>query len=233
MLGDNGLKPPSKRSAARRSEVLAGSTRQAIGKPNVSTRMWRLRPFTSLCPSKPRTPPRSVALTDCPLQTCPHAGVLPRTEIVIHGAPGWKLARKETPLAAGAQQIEDRVDHGPNIGGAWPPAGVGLPATAGRAVPMLRRSHPWHKDCLALSIFAKPSVAAEMAWNFSNTLLSRNYSVVKSIVALLLPNLSSLTPYRSVMPSMRLASGVPFAYRTWRLPRIPKPLPPAIIAGTL
>lgn len=35
-------------------------------KSNVSARMWRLRPFTRLCPSKPRTPPRSVVLTDCP-----------------------------------------------------------------------------------------------------------------------------------------------------------------------
>src|ERR1700730_11218109 len=113
--------------------MLAGSTRQAIGRPNVSTRMWRLRPFTSLCPSKPRTPPRSVVLTDCPsmmtteghadrpaflagllidfsLQTRPHPGVFQYMEIVIHGAPGGKLARKKTPLAAGAQQIEDRVD---------------------------------------------------------------------------------------------------------------------------
>ena len=27
--------------------MLAGSTLQAIGNPSVSTRMWRLRPFTS------------------------------------------------------------------------------------------------------------------------------------------------------------------------------------------
>jgi hypothetical protein len=40
------------------------ATRLAIIKPRVSTRMWRLRPFTRLCPSKPRVPPRSVVLTD-------------------------------------------------------------------------------------------------------------------------------------------------------------------------
>ena len=43
-----------------------GITRFAIGKPSVSTRMWRLRPFTRLWPSNPRTPPRSVVFTEWP-----------------------------------------------------------------------------------------------------------------------------------------------------------------------
>src|SRR4029077_18205912 len=63
-------------------------------------------------------------LINCSLQTRPHTGVLPRPEIVIHGAPGWKLPRKKTPLAAGAQQIENRVDHSTNIGCARPTAGL-------------------------------------------------------------------------------------------------------------
>jgi hypothetical protein len=34
---------------ARRSDMLAGSALHAIGRPRVSTRMWRLRPLTRLC----------------------------------------------------------------------------------------------------------------------------------------------------------------------------------------
>ena len=51
-------------SAAFRSEMLAGSTLHAISSPKVSTRMWRLRPFTRWCASNPRMPPRSVVFTD-------------------------------------------------------------------------------------------------------------------------------------------------------------------------
>jgi hypothetical protein len=65
----------------------------------------------------------------------PHTGVFPHPEIVIHGAPGWKLAWKKTPLAAGAQQIENHVDHGTNIGGAWPPAGFGCRQKWGEQCP--------------------------------------------------------------------------------------------------
>jgi hypothetical protein len=63
-------------------------------------------------------------LIDCALQASPHTGVLPDAEIVIHGTPGWKLPGKKAPLAAGAQQIENRVDHSTNIGCARPAAGL-------------------------------------------------------------------------------------------------------------
>ena len=53
---------------------------------------------------------------DFSLQASPYAGVLPRAETVIHGAPGWKLPRKKAPLTAGAQQIENSVDHNTHIG---------------------------------------------------------------------------------------------------------------------
>jgi hypothetical protein len=49
ILGNNALNPPSSRAPARRSDVSAGSTRLATSRPSVSTRMWRLRPFTRLC----------------------------------------------------------------------------------------------------------------------------------------------------------------------------------------
>ena len=51
MFGNNGLRPPSNRAAAFRSEMSAGSTLHVISSPKVSTRMWRLRPLTRLCAS--------------------------------------------------------------------------------------------------------------------------------------------------------------------------------------
>src|ERR1700736_3152838 len=62
MFGNNGANPPSNRTAAFRSEMSAGSTLHAISSPKMSTTIWRLRPFTRLCASKPRMPPRSVVL---------------------------------------------------------------------------------------------------------------------------------------------------------------------------
>ena len=100
----------------------------------MSSRIRRLRPFTHLWASKPQTPPRSVVLTDSPsmmtteghangltflrvgskIARCRqvHTGVLPRAEILIHTAPGWIFPGKKTPLTAGVQQIEIRIDHG-------------------------------------------------------------------------------------------------------------------------
>jgi hypothetical protein len=54
------------------------------------------------------------------LDARPHACVLPGTEVVIDGAPGRELARKEPPLAAGAQHIKDRVQDCAELRRAWP-----------------------------------------------------------------------------------------------------------------
>jgi hypothetical protein len=66
MVGQSGASRANIRSPARRSDMLAGSTRLVIGRPRMSTRIWRFLPFTRLCPSNPRTPPRSVVFTDWP-----------------------------------------------------------------------------------------------------------------------------------------------------------------------
>src|SRR5579859_6569372 len=66
---------------------------------------------------------RASFFIDFSLQASPHTGVLPHAEIVVHGAPGWKLPWKKTPLTAGAKQIENRVDHSTNIGCARPATG--------------------------------------------------------------------------------------------------------------
>ena len=49
-------RPPSKRAVARRSDMLAASTRLAIGMPKVSTRICRFLPLIRLWASKPRMP---------------------------------------------------------------------------------------------------------------------------------------------------------------------------------
>ena len=66
IVGKIGPRPPSKRAAARRSDMLAASTRLAIGMPNVSTRICRFLPLIRLMGVKTPNAPFSVVLTDCP-----------------------------------------------------------------------------------------------------------------------------------------------------------------------
>src|SRR5215472_6316796 len=48
--------------------------------------------------------------------------MLPRAEIVIHGAPCREVSGKQAPLTAGPQQIEDRVEYGTEVRGSPPAA---------------------------------------------------------------------------------------------------------------
>ena len=96
-----------------------------------------------LCPSNPRTPPRSVVLTDCPsiITTDGHAErpspcADGSTESVANEpqrrlrssmcgnsdtrCPHRIFTWQQSPLAAGAQQIEDGVEYGAQIGGSRP-----------------------------------------------------------------------------------------------------------------
>src|SRR4029450_616973 len=50
------------------------------------------------------------------MEAGPDAGVPPSSEVVIHGAPSWEFSGEETPLAAGAQQVENRIHYGTKIG---------------------------------------------------------------------------------------------------------------------
>jgi hypothetical protein len=127
MSGNNGPSPPNSREPARRSDMLAGSTLHAIGRPNVSTRMWRLRPFTRLYPSKPRTPPRFCCLyrlpihdyhrrtcrparfpaslfIDCPLHASPHALARLAKLILMEGA-NWPLPAIKSSIADAVQYV--------------------------------------------------------------------------------------------------------------------------------
>jgi hypothetical protein len=48
IVGNIGLNPPSRRAAARWSDMLAASTRLAIGMPNIFAKMCRFLPMTRL-----------------------------------------------------------------------------------------------------------------------------------------------------------------------------------------
>src|SRR3954447_6710821 len=54
---------------------------------------WTLRP-TRLCPC---------LLVECCLDAAPDARILPLSEVVIHGAPGWKFTGDQAPLTPGPQ----------------------------------------------------------------------------------------------------------------------------------
>jgi hypothetical protein len=92
-----------------------------------------LRPFTRLWPSNPansaafgrlhrlaihddnRRTLRPTRLRSCLfiercLNGAPDARVLPRREVVIDGAPHWKLSGNQAPLASSPQQVKDGVE---------------------------------------------------------------------------------------------------------------------------
>ena len=48
---------------------------------------------------------RSHLLIDPSLHAGPHAAVLPRSEVVIYGAPGGEVLGKQAPLAAGSKPL--------------------------------------------------------------------------------------------------------------------------------
>src|SRR4051794_21194475 len=50
----------------------------------------------------------------------PGAVGLPLLEVVVHGALGRQVVREHVPLAAGAVEVEDGVEHLPHLDLAWP-----------------------------------------------------------------------------------------------------------------
>ena len=118
-----------RRPAARASSTLAAVTTTAIKKPRESTRIWRLRPWTSLPPSIPRPLPPRAVLTDWLSMAAaagrrrppglgfgqgteevenllPGAVRVPFPEVVIHGIPGREVMRQAARGAAFAGVIE-------------------------------------------------------------------------------------------------------------------------------
>jgi hypothetical protein len=116
---------------------------------NVSTRMWRLRPLTCLCASKPLMAADSstvftrcastMAALGCGFLPCrsrssrwsarsrsvqvPYASQAP--EMIEHGLPRREVGWQGAPRAAGAQNREDRIKNGTQ-GVEWWPATPGL-----------------------------------------------------------------------------------------------------------
>lgn len=141
MRENSGARPPSSSAPARRSDMLADSTRFTMGKPKVSG--WgacvlshTLAPVESANSAAFRclyrltihdynrwtrgsACLRSHLLLDASLHGGPHAAVL-CAEVVIYGAPHREVPRQQTPLAAGAQQMEDSVEDGAQVSRASP-----------------------------------------------------------------------------------------------------------------
>ena len=110
---------------------------------------WRLRPLTHLPPSKPRARwVRQPSGTDCVsamatqgdwgactgaaptgagrgecASNCPGRA---RVEVSIHSLPRWEVRRQHAPGAAGTQEVQNSLDHSPQVGLAGPPQrGIG------------------------------------------------------------------------------------------------------------
>jgi len=56
----------------------------------------------------------------------PSAVVAPTSEVAIHGLPRREVRRQHAPRAAGSQDVQDGLDHSPQVGLARPPQrGIG------------------------------------------------------------------------------------------------------------
>ena len=113
----------------------------------MSVSRCRLRPLTFLPASKPRGPPASghdALAVDDPrcwrrlaanllpsrheqggLDRRPDAVLPEAAEIAVHRAPRRELTRQHAPWAAGAEQIQQRVQHLAQQGRPPPPAALG------------------------------------------------------------------------------------------------------------
>src|SRR5512132_254279 len=58
------------------------------------------------------------------VQDGPEAGDAPAPEIAVHRRPGREIRRQLPPLAAGPEQVEDRVEHGAHVRRSWPASGL-------------------------------------------------------------------------------------------------------------
>src|SRR3954451_17030969 len=114
----------------------AGTTNPPKTCPAVSTSTKRCRPTTLFAAVVPpfaaalggpgrlavhdhgaglRLPPQPFTIGRTPRRVDPHPGAVPHPQVVViaHGAPVGEVVRQLPPLAAGPQQVEDRVDHFP------------------------------------------------------------------------------------------------------------------------
>src|SRR5260221_13761021 len=58
----------------------------------------------------------SYLLVHLALETSPDTIVLPGPKVVVDRVPRWKLSRKQTPLAACSEQIEDGIQDNAKVG---------------------------------------------------------------------------------------------------------------------
>ena len=151
-----GQHPPRPRSI-RRGPPDAHST--ASRWPLVSTSRWRLRPFTFFPPIEPAGvgpggPFGTLAVDDggagaggsgpaavgapraAGLHLFQRAAACPLREVVVHQAPVGILARQQAPLAAGAQTIQQGIDHRPRVAVPAPSPPGALGRTGARSAPI-------------------------------------------------------------------------------------------------
>src|SRR3954464_11473979 len=87
----------------------------------------RLPPPPFTIGPKPRRgappPPQRFPIGRTPRRVDPHPGAVPHPQVVViaHGAPVGEVVRQLPPLAAGPQQVEDCVDHFPQVHGTRAP----------------------------------------------------------------------------------------------------------------
>src|SRR3954468_7200830 len=122
----------------------AGTTNPPKTCPSVSTSTKRCRPTTLFAAVVPpfaaalggpgrlavhdhgaglRLPPQPFTIGRTPRRVDPHPGAVPHPQVVVraHGAPVGEVGRQLPPLAAGPQQVEDRVGHFPQVPRSGPP----------------------------------------------------------------------------------------------------------------
>src|SRR3954470_10920219 len=116
----------------------AGTTNTPKTCPSVSTSTKRFRPTTFFAAVVPpfaaalggpgrlavddrgaglRPPPQPFTIGRTQRRVDPHPGAVPHPQVVViaHGAPMREVVRPLPPLAAGPQQVEDCVDHFPQV----------------------------------------------------------------------------------------------------------------------
>src|SRR5919202_589511 len=112
--------------APRCSDRSAPTTSTPSSRPPVSTTMNRLRPVSRFPPVEAplapgaRRPP--VLGGQGGVDPLPGAGPQPQVVVVAHNVPVRELVRQQAPLAAGPQQVQQRVHHFAQIQAAPPPS---------------------------------------------------------------------------------------------------------------
>jgi hypothetical protein len=152
--------------APARSCPLAAVPTTAMSLPSVAPRIGCLRPLTFWALSHPWSPPRAVVLTDCAalsaalgaggglrapgevapqhlVEPLPGTVFKPAPKVGIDQAPRRHIVGDKPPRTAGAQALQDRIDHFPLGLLLWSPAGLGSRNQWGEQLPCRSIESGW------------------------------------------------------------------------------------------